>query len=504
MVWLRQIGAMALAAAVAWQMGAASSSGAERASAPYLAWDANSMPIVFYVNSDDAALWPEGAGAIVRSFMSWERIPGTHVRFQFAGTTDKRKAQNDGENIVTWVREGWQYGSDTVAFAVLWVSPEAGRIVGMDVLLNAQDFTWATDGNPQAMDVQDVTTHESGHALGLEHSVTSTAVTMFPVIVPGETRKRLISEEERWVLQSVYPCGRTRVDTYALSEASEGFRPEREVVDYPPVQGEGKIFLVTRVDGDGDGLDEIGTIQEENGRLAFYLFSAVDSHALSEEALAYDAWSIPEGNNLLDMTALDMDGDGRQEIGVLRGETDGTFALYVYDTPAPFSATGQDARPWVRREAFALSGGDNVVAVVGADYNGDGVDEVGAVRLTPQGNYFLDVHVVGQKEGEPSSLLASIPLPGIMGFTDLDALDIKGDGKPELMVLFKDSRGWYISAFELPDMSELTSGGAATLLSALPIAVPAGRRPMRMSAVRIADSEGEARPAICVLMGESI
>ena len=305
-------------------------------------------------------------------------------------------------------------------------------------------------------------------------------------------------------MQALYPCGRTRVDTYALSEPYEGFRPERVLIDYPPAQGEGKIFLVTRVDGDGDGFDEIGMIQQENGKLAFYLFSAVSSEALSQEALAYDAWAIPEGNDLLDMTALDIDGDGGQEIGVLRTDSDGASALYVYDTPAVFSATQQDARPWVWREAFALSGGDNVVAVVGADYNGDGVDEVATVRLTPQGNYFLDVHAVGQKEGEPSSLLASIPLPGVMGFTDLDALDIEEDGESELIVLFKDSRGWYLSAFELPNMDELASGQGATLLSALPIPVPAGRRPMRISGVRIAGPEGTARPAICVLMGESI
>ena len=54
-------------------------------------WDQLSMPIVYHVNAEDAATWPEGVGAVIRSFMSWERVPGARVKLHFAGTTEKKK-----------------------------------------------------------------------------------------------------------------------------------------------------------------------------------------------------------------------------------------------------------------------------------------------------------------------------------------------------------------------------------------------------------------------------
>lgn len=470
---------------------------------PYYTWSSESMPVLYYVNGEDADAWPEGAGAIIRSFMSWERIPGAHVRFQYAGTTDKKTAQDDGRNIVTWVREGWPYGRDTVAYAVLWVSRNNRRIIGVDILLNAEDFLWASDGDPGAMDVQDVTTHEIGHALGLEHSVTSTSVTMFPVIMPGEVRKRTIHDEEQWVLRSIYPIGRTQVETYAFSGAVRDIAVEETVSGYPPAQGGGGIFLLTRVDEDGeDGLDEVATIEEENGKLAFYLFPSISADAPAGVPIAYDVWSIPEGSSPVDLTALDIDGDGREEIGVLRASSDGNYTLHIYDTPAPFSVTEDDSRPWVWRQAFRPTRGDTLVSVIGMDYEGDAIDELAIVRLTPDGLYFLDVYYVGRSDSEPQRI-ASISLPGIAGFTDLDMSDLDGDGQSELVVLFADPRGAYLSILEVPDAPSPTGVLQTNLVATVPLSFPAGRRPLRVSSLRVGGPDGSRRSAFCILTAET-
>jgi len=476
---------------------------AQNGAAPPSSWAQSSMPIVYYVNADDAAAWPEGVGAIVRSFMTWERAPGAYVRFQYAGTTDKKIAYDDGHNIVTWIKNGWPYGSDTIGFAVLWLSGDGQKILGVDILLNGEDFVWAADGDAEAVDVQDVATHEVGHALGLSHSVTSPDLVMFPIILPGETKKRFISPEEQLIISLLYPSGTTRVLTYAFSEGIRGLFAEKAVTDYPSTADPGRILLLTRVDGDGNGLDEIGTIQEKDGQLGFYLFPAVTSDFPTSEPVAYDEWSIPVGD-ILDLTALDIDGDGREEIGVLRAENDGTYALYIYDAPLPSAFTEEDAPILALRQTFRADAGDNLIAAMGLDYDEDGIDEVAVVRVTTTGEYFFDVHYIRGRDDEFADAAFSIPLGSNFTFIDLDVSDIDGDETQELVALLKDSRGWYVSAFQLPDSSAPLEEPQMTFLTSVRITLPAGRRPMRISSLRIANAGTLRRPAICILTGESL
>ncbi len=498
--------ALMLVTIAACQLGFGELFAAERTASPYLPWESSDMPIVYYLNAEGAATWLEETGAIIRSFLSWERVAGTRVRFQYAGVTDKKNAEDDGQNVVTWVGEDWPYGSDTVAFAVVWLSRDGERISGVDLLLNAEDFAWATDGNRHAMDVQNVTTHEVGHALGLDHSVTSTDVTMFPVIAPGETRKRRINEEEQWILRALYPSGRTRADTYAFLEGE--LRSEKAIIGYPPADGDGRLFLLTRVDADGDGLDEVGAIQEEDGALAFYLFSALTSGVPSSEPLAYDAWSIPEGQTPVDMTAVDVDGDGKEEIGILRAENDGHYAFYIFDAPTPLSFTEEEAPALVKKLTLSVPPGDNLVAAMGVDYDGDGIDEVAAVRLTPQARYFLDIYDLDGNTGESSSSLKapslSISLPVNLGFVDLDISNTDADEDWELVVLSKDSRGWNLSSFDLPDSDSPPEERNASLADMASLPLPAAHNPMHISSLRIRTSEGSARPAVCILMAEGM
>jgi hypothetical protein len=61
-----------------------------------------------------------------------------------------------------------------------------GVILQADIIVNAVDHAWG----PDAYDLQNVLTHELGHALGLPHLEAAHA-TMFARIRPGEPEKRV-------------------------------------------------------------------------------------------------------------------------------------------------------------------------------------------------------------------------------------------------------------------------------------------------------------------------
>ena len=69
------------------------------------------------------------------------------------------------------------------------------ELVEWDMLFDDDgDFTWATDGLTNAMDFENIVTHELGHAMGLGHpSGTCTEETMYAYASNGETKKRTLN-----------------------------------------------------------------------------------------------------------------------------------------------------------------------------------------------------------------------------------------------------------------------------------------------------------------------
>ncbi len=80
--------------------------------------------------------------------------------------------------------------------AATWVwstsgSPSQRQIVEWDQIYDTKDFSWSNSGESGKMDLQNIATHEIGHAAGMGHPSNScTEETMYAYASNGETKKR--------------------------------------------------------------------------------------------------------------------------------------------------------------------------------------------------------------------------------------------------------------------------------------------------------------------------
>lgn len=100
----------------------------------------------------------------------------------------------DNRNIVRYSPEPDPLAKGALAITIITFDAVAGRILDADILLNGEhafdnldDSSVAASG---AYDMQNVLTHEMGHALGLGEEMEDEEATMYAFSQPGETRKR--------------------------------------------------------------------------------------------------------------------------------------------------------------------------------------------------------------------------------------------------------------------------------------------------------------------------
>src|SRR3989344_6765149 len=83
-----------------------------------------------------------------------------------------------------------------IAVTYIWGTfggpPQGRKLVEWDMVFDEVDFDWAIDGNLLDMDLDNIATHELGHAVGLGDLYTSSCAqeTMYGYASEGETQKR--------------------------------------------------------------------------------------------------------------------------------------------------------------------------------------------------------------------------------------------------------------------------------------------------------------------------
>jgi uncharacterized protein (TIGR03437 family) len=191
-----------------------------RADIPPLAWNLvnPNTPIVsngrVTYNIDTAGSdnlpFSEVERAIDRSFQSWENVPTSIIAFQRGPNITSDKTNLPGAFDIFWKEDSTiiTIGDNAVdisgALAVTFTGSINGEIVDLFVVANGNQFTWATNGRADAIDVQQVMTHEIGHAIGIDHSPNA-ASTMFPRTGEGRINARTLSMDDEIAASVIYP-----------------------------------------------------------------------------------------------------------------------------------------------------------------------------------------------------------------------------------------------------------------------------------------------------------
>ena len=163
-------------------------------------WPQSSVP--YYVNPANldrpvAAIEP----AIRVGADAWRLQSGASFQFAFAGLTAQTTNTNDGINLVMFRNAS---SGSALATAYSWFS--GTRIIDADIVFwdAGYQFVTGTSGCSGGFFIEDVATHEFGHALGLGHSTVATA-TMYPSISTCSQQSRALDADDIAAVRALYP-----------------------------------------------------------------------------------------------------------------------------------------------------------------------------------------------------------------------------------------------------------------------------------------------------------
>jgi len=166
----------------------------------------NTLPVKYVINPTN----PQGltqkfvTSTISTSAETWDAATSKELFGDSFSVNDKvQYGVQDDQNAITF---GDYSNNNVIAVTAVWYTRHGKQIVEFDQLYNTR-FTWGdATSNPAVMDLQNIATHELGHAVGLSdlYTPTCTAVTMFGYSNNGEIQKRTPESADITGLQKMY------------------------------------------------------------------------------------------------------------------------------------------------------------------------------------------------------------------------------------------------------------------------------------------------------------
>jgi hypothetical protein len=208
----------AVAAAVA---GAAALHTGVGAYASFARW--GSSPVTFYVNPVNADVSQTAAVAALQTAMNvWGDQSGAAFRYQYGGTATDTATAMDNRNVVFF--RNTTNGSAIATTYSWWNS--SNQLLDSDIIFWDGGFNFFTGTSgcgvlPNAAYIEDVATHELGHALGLNHS-TATEATMYPSYSYCSQAFRTLASDDINGARALYPTVSNTAPSVTISSPSNG------------------------------------------------------------------------------------------------------------------------------------------------------------------------------------------------------------------------------------------------------------------------------------------
>jgi hypothetical protein len=163
-------------------------------------WPQPSVP--YYINPTNLDLPPSAIAPAIRAGAdAWPVQSGASFAFTFAGFSSQTTNTNDGINLVMFRNAS---SGSALATTYSWFS--GTRIIDTDIVFWDAGFQFFTgsSGCSGGFYIEDVATHEFGHALGLGHSTVAGA-TMYPSISTCSQQSRVLDPDDIAAVLSLYP-----------------------------------------------------------------------------------------------------------------------------------------------------------------------------------------------------------------------------------------------------------------------------------------------------------
>jgi hypothetical protein len=220
-----------------------------------LSW--KSLPARYFINDTGVSgVTPDQfRQAAERAFRTWEDVPTSSIRFQFAGFTGAEPLDDDGTSTLGFVSHPEL--ELVLASTSFTADMRTGEIVEADIFFNSS-FPWsvAENGEQGRFDLQSIVLHEAGHFFGLSHSalgeteprpggsrrVLGAGAVMFPIaFAPGSIAGRRLFPDDIAGASDIYPDGGFRQNTGSVqgrvTKGGEGIFGAH-VVAYDPRTGD--------------------------------------------------------------------------------------------------------------------------------------------------------------------------------------------------------------------------------------------------------------------------